>query len=368
MLTSSKDWNVVVWDLSNECDPVQRHATVRFDAPVLAAYFHPRNSKLILAVLQTGEAYIADLRKDSRSQMELSDSQEESEDEEQQSSKTRIAITTARFDPTGKYIFAGTAAGSLLVFNTRTKTVIARHKIPGAGSIKTLDFNESGRRLVTNSSDRVLRQFALPSYPSSGSSTETEIVGQELRPQYTFSDPINRSAWNGMSYSAHGEWLAGGAADSASHKIYIWDIANDGRLAITLDGGRDPLSSIHWHPKKSIIISTTKFGTILVWHHPTPERWGAFAGDFEEMDENFDYEEREDEFDIEDEAEVKKRKMKLEEAEVDVDTIVDSNGPGGNSVLQRQASSADVDLAWADQDPDDDTVPWILSVLMEEDV
>lgn len=75
----------------------------------------------------------------------------------------RIAITTARFDPTGKYIFAGTAAGSLLVFNTRTKTVappvhnvpfmvadgvlqvIARHKIPGAGSIKTLDFNESGR-------------------------------------------------------------------------------------------------------------------------------------------------------------------------------------------------------------------------------
>lgn len=43
MLTSSKDWNVVVWDLSNECDPVQRHATVRFDAPVLAAYFHPRN-------------------------------------------------------------------------------------------------------------------------------------------------------------------------------------------------------------------------------------------------------------------------------------------------------------------------------------
>ena len=299
MLTSSKDWNVVVWDLANECDPMQRHATVRFDAPVLAAYFHPRNSKIILAVLQTGEAYVADLRKESRSQTELFDVQDESEDEGQQSSgKTRIAITTARFDPTGRYIFAGTAAGSLLVFNTRTKTVVARHKITGAGSIKTLDFNESGRRLVTNSSDRVLRQFALPSYPTSTPNTETEVVDQELRPQYTFSDPINRSAWNGMSYSPHGEWLAGGAADSASHKIYIWDIANDGRLAITLDGGRDPLSSIHWHPKKSVIISTTKFGTVLVWHHPTPERWGAFAGDFEEMDENFDYEEREDEFDI----------------------------------------------------------------------
>jgi COMPASS component SWD1 len=36
----------------------------------------------------------------------------------------------------------------------------------------------------------------------------------------------------------------------------------------------------------------------LIWHSPTPERWGAFAGGFEEADENVEYEEREDEFDI----------------------------------------------------------------------
>lgn len=39
-------------------------------------------------------------------------------------------------------------------------------------------------------------------------------------------------------------------------------------------------------------------GNILLWHNPTPERWGAFAGGFEEVDENVEYEEREDEFDI----------------------------------------------------------------------
>jgi len=44
--------------------------------------------------------------------------------------------------------------------------------------------------------------------------------------------------------------------------------------------------------------STTRKGTIIIWHHPTPERWGAFAGGFEEVDENVEYEEREDEFDI----------------------------------------------------------------------
>jgi COMPASS component SWD1 len=47
-----------------------------------------------------------------------------------------------------------------------------------------------------------------------------------------------------------------------------------------------------------MIASTTNQGTILIWHYPMPERWGAFAGGFEEVDENVKYEEREDEFDI----------------------------------------------------------------------
>ena len=68
---------------------------------------------------------------------------------------------------------------------------------------------------------------------------------QELEPTHKFSDPINRIAWHAMSFSPDGEWLAGGAADPASHKIYIWDIANDGQLASTLDGGREPLIYVH---------------------------------------------------------------------------------------------------------------------------
>ncbi len=68
---------------------------------------------------------------------------------------------------------------------------------------------------------------------------------EELEPTHKFSDPINRIAWHAMSFSPDGEWLAGGAADPASHKIYIWDIANDGQLASTLDGGREPLIYVH---------------------------------------------------------------------------------------------------------------------------
>jgi hypothetical protein len=45
VLTSSKDWNVIVWDLEriSDVDPPQRKRTVRFDAPVVSAAFHPKN-------------------------------------------------------------------------------------------------------------------------------------------------------------------------------------------------------------------------------------------------------------------------------------------------------------------------------------
>lgn len=161
--------------------------------------------------------------------------------------------------------------------------MIARHKIAGAGVIKGLDFAKSGRfvnflalafvflhglsrRLVTNSSDRTLRQFILPTYPtppptlsSSSSSPSTltnatfPFIDNELEPTHRFNDPINRTAWHAMCFSPDGEWLAGGAADPAAHKIYIWDISNDGQFASALDGGREPL--VHLHVRGVVILS-----------------------------------------------------------------------------------------------------------------
>lgn len=170
----------------------------------------------------------------------------------------RSVMTVVRFDPTGRYIFAGTSAGSVLVFNTRTKTVcslyytrlagttdirfsgpsqmIARHKISGAGIIRGLDFAKGGRyalivplyslttyltsrRLVTNSSDRTLRQFNLPVYATSAA--EGEYIEQELEPTYRFNDPINKNAWHAMAYSPDGEWLAGGGVSECCKGIRL---------------------------------------------------------------------------------------------------------------------------------------------------
>ncbi|KAG8688686.1 chromatin binding protein [Ceratobasidium sp. 395] len=69
VLTSSKDWNCIIWDMSNG----ERQTTIRFDAPILSASFHPKNSKIVLVTLQTHQAFLVDLRKGTRSQTELVD-------------------------------------------------------------------------------------------------------------------------------------------------------------------------------------------------------------------------------------------------------------------------------------------------------
>ncbi|EIN10220.1 WD40 repeat-like protein, partial [Punctularia strigosozonata HHB-11173 SS5] len=382
LLTTSKDWNVVVWDLAADFDPPQRHTTVRFDAPVLQAYFHPRNrrayellaakvigsscscfSKIMVVLLTSGDAYLVDLRDGHSGRTELLEVQDEVDEEADGHRHHIAAMTAVRFDPSGKHIFVGTSNGSIIVFNTRTKTMVGRHRSSGGnGYIKGIEFVRSGRRMVTNSSDRTIRQFNVPTYPTP-SAEEALYLEQELEPTHRFNDPINRTAWHAVAYSPDGEWLAGGAADPANHKIYIWDISNDGQFAATLDGGREPLTYIHWHPSKSAIASTTNQGTILIWHCPTPERWGAFAGGFEEVDENVEYEEREDEFDIEDEAEIARRKQIAEEFEVDID------GMNEEQVQEHTVLDGDneEDSAWAEEDADDDVRGWKMKTVMEEE-
>lgn len=70
----------------------ERHVTIRFDAPVVSASFHPKNryavsvlshpcrvlkrlgcSKLLLVTLQTQQTFLVDLRKATRSRTELVD-------------------------------------------------------------------------------------------------------------------------------------------------------------------------------------------------------------------------------------------------------------------------------------------------------
>jgi len=152
---------------------------------------------------------------------------------------------------------------------------------------------------------------------------------------------------------------------------------------------RTKKTPLQWHPSKPSIVSTTNHGNILIWHCPSPERWGAFAGGFEEVDENVEYEEREDEFDIvrvffpvmpnlddqsvlffflpifyEGGCVLSEPKMKQEEEEVDV-----LNGKDAEEVVEHPRVNGDEeDIAWADDDPDEDVRGWKMKIVMEDEL
>jgi len=89
--------------------------------------------------------YLVDLCKKHRGCAELFQVQEESDEEAQMAtprsvrstreawaqspsllshlSPPRSTMTVVRFDPSGKHVYVGTSIGSILVFNTRTKSV-----------------------------------------------------------------------------------------------------------------------------------------------------------------------------------------------------------------------------------------------------
>lgn len=124
--------------------------------------------------------------------------------------------------------------------------------------------------------------------------------------------------------------------------------------------------NLQWHPHAPAIASTTNSGNILLWHCPTPERWGAFAGGFEEFDENAEYEEREDEFDVEDEEEIADRKRRIEDAPVDVLTV-DEDPTVHEAKMQKEREVSDEDVLWAESEPDEDHPGWRMKVIMVDD-
>ena len=129
--------------------------------------------------------YLVDLRKKYRGRTELFQVQEESDKEAQMAtlrsvhsmreawaqspsllshlSPPRSAMMVTRFDLSGKHIYIGTSVGSILIFNTHTKSVhlipcrmllawtdgvaqmVAWHKISGTGIMRGLEFAKSGR-------------------------------------------------------------------------------------------------------------------------------------------------------------------------------------------------------------------------------
>ena len=213
----------------------------------------------------------------------------------------------------GDHILAGTNKGRLNVIDARTREIIYFEKICG-GIVTTLRLDhESGKALLVNAQDRIIRTFLLPDLSAPDLDPDTIQIPLE----HKFQDVVNRLSWNHVAFSAGtGEYVA--ASTYNNHELYIWERGH-GSLVRMLEGPKEEQGVIEWHPHKALLAACgLETGRINIWSVTSPQKWSALAPDFVEVEENVEYEEKEDEFDIHPQEEIQKRRLDAEDEVVDV--------------------------------------------------
>ncbi|KAK2634982.1 hypothetical protein Ddye_029774 [Dipteronia dyeriana] len=243
--------------------------------------------------------------------------------------------TAACFNKYGDLVYVGNSKGEILIIDHKSNQARALVPVSGGAVIKNIVFSRNGQYLLTNSNDRTIRIYEnlLPSknelvalcdldktIDEPDGVEKLKIVGSKCLSLFReFQDSITKMHWKAPCFSGDGEWVIGGSASKGEHKIYIWDRA--GYLVKILEGPKEALIDLAWHPVHPIIVSVSLVGWVYIWAKDYTENWSAFAPDFKELEENEEYVEREDEFDLIPETEKVRGSDVNEEDEVDIVTV-----------------------------------------------
>jgi len=232
--------------------------------------------------------------------------------------------TVTIYSPTGEHIISGTNKGWIHIIDAQTLDVIFSKKAC-TGVITTLRITSSGKVLLANAQDRIIRTFHFPNLSAPDLDPDTI----QLPDEHKFQDVVNRLSWNHTTFSSTGEYVA--ASTYNNHELYIWERGH-GSLVRMLEGPKEEQGVIEWHPHRALLAACgLETGRINIWSVTSPQKWSALAPDFEEVEENVQYAEMEDEFDIHPQEEINKRRLDQEDEDVDVLTM-----DLGNDVLEEE--------------------------------
>ncbi|KAK9163754.1 hypothetical protein Syun_004656 [Stephania yunnanensis] len=243
--------------------------------------------------------------------------------------------TAACFNKHGDLIYVGNSKGEILIIDYKSNQVCGVVPTSGGAVIKNILFSRNGQFLLTNSNDRTIRMYdnllsqkdgprSLDEVSSSCDGLEgiekLKAIGSNcLVLSREFQDAINKIQWKAPCFSGDGEWVVGASGSKGEHKIYIWDRA--GHLVKILEGPKEALTDLAWHPVRPFMVSVNLSGAVYIWAKDYTENWSAFAPDFKELEENEEYVEREDEFDLVPDIEKVKESDVNEDEEVDILTV-----------------------------------------------
>lgn len=309
VVSSSTDWSVIVWNVLLG-DLYSKHS---FETPVLYAAAHPRNNDVLLALPSQGPACLVTIATDARVQlpMNIPDA-----DPANKSDHTQCVV----FSVDGSKVFLANSKAQILIIDTETQAILSHFQT--VRDVKAIKFSMSGNAFIINSSsDRTIRLYKM-------SDPSAEV--------HKFRDHVNRSQWKALAFSANGEIVISGAANDTEHRLHLWD-CDKGSLIRTLDGPKEGILDLVWHPSRPVIASVSTFGTIYIWTVPKTENWSAFAPDFKELEENVEYIEREDEFDEVEQSVVQPKKEETFDEFVDIITLDPPvNGPSDDGVVENE--------------------------------
>lgn len=234
--------------------------------------------------------------------------------EKQAKEDARQMTTSAIWSVSGDHILAGTNKGKLNIIDANSREIIFSEKIC-SGVITTMRVTGSGRELLVNSQDRIIRTFRIPNL----SAENLDLDTLQLPLEHKFQDVVNKLSWNHVTFSATGEYVA--ASTYNNHELYVWE-RNHGSLVCMLKDPKEEQGVIEWHPTRALLAACgLETGRIFIWSVVSPQKWSALAPDFAEVDENVEYIEQEDEFDIYAQEEIHRRRLDAEDEDVDVLTI-----------------------------------------------
>ena len=156
--------------------------------------------------------------------------------EKQAAQDAKQTTTVTVFTPSGEHIISGTNKGWLNIIETSSCQIRYSMRL-STGLVVFIRLTASGRDLVVNSSDRIIRTLHLPDLTDS----KLDFDNMRLEVEHKFQDLVNRLSWNHVSFSSTGEYVT--ASTFMNHDVYVWERGH-GSLVKILEGPKEELSVV----------------------------------------------------------------------------------------------------------------------------
>lgn len=160
--------------------------------------------------------------------------------EKQSAQDAKQTTTMTLFTPSGDHIIAGTNKGWLNIIDATSHEVQYSYRATN-NIIVYIRLTPSGRDLVINSSDRIVRTLHLPDL----SDPKLDFDTLQFQIEHKFQDLVQRLSWNHVSFSPTGEYVT--ASTWMNHHIYVWE-RRQGSLVKILEGTKEEISVVEVCP------------------------------------------------------------------------------------------------------------------------